>query len=333
MTDGDTVDRFILSWSATGGSELANTQSFIHDLCALIGVEPPRGSRVDDAENSYVFERRVFENNGDGTSSFGRIDCYKQGSFVLEAKQGTEDDRTAAGRGDADLDLFGQTAAARVKRGTAKRGTPGWAKAMTQAKRQAERYAKALPLDHGWPPFLLVVDVGYCIEIYADFSGTGKAYAQFPDRTRYRIMLDDLRNAEVRELLVTIWDDPVSLDPAAETTRVTREIGDLIATLARRLEKRSYSPAQTSAFLMRTLFTMFAEDIGLLPKDSFTVMLKRQKDRPSCCIISSGASGKRWIVAASSGRWGRPVKPCDASTATCSRTRRPSNSTATNSTF
>ncbi len=97
MTETDAVSRFILSWSATGGSELANTQSFINDLCALIGVELPRGGRVDDAENSYVFERRVFENNGDGTSSFGRIDCYKKGSFVLEAKQGTEGDRTAAG--------------------------------------------------------------------------------------------------------------------------------------------------------------------------------------------------------------------------------------------
>jgi len=56
-------------------------------------------------------------------------------------RQGTESERTAAGKGDADLDLFGQTAAVRIKRGTAKRGTPGWAKAMTQAKRQAKRYA------------------------------------------------------------------------------------------------------------------------------------------------------------------------------------------------
>lgn len=48
---------------------------------------------------------------------------------------------------------------------------------MVQAKGQAERYAKALPVDHGWPPFLLVADIGYCIEVYADFTGTGKAYA------------------------------------------------------------------------------------------------------------------------------------------------------------
>jgi len=276
MADPKALEAFISAWSKTGGSELANTQSFINELCSLIGVEAPKGSRADDSQNDYVFERSVFEDNGDGTYDFGRIDCYKRSSFVLEAKQGTEGDRRAAVSGQEDLDLFGQTAAARVKRGTAKRGTPGWAKAMTQA----ERYAKALPIAHGWPPFLLVTDVGYCIEIYADFSGTGKAYTQFPDRARYRVMLEDLRDAKVRERLAAIWDRPLSLDPSTETTRVTREIGDLIAVLARGLEKRGHPPDKTSAFLMRLLFTMFAEDSGLLPKGSFTIMLQRQRERP-----------------------------------------------------
>jgi hypothetical protein len=111
MGDSQAVERFISSWSATGGSELANTQSFINELCALIGVEPPRGSRADDTQNDYVFERSVFEDNGDGTFDFGRIDCYKRDCFVLDAKQGTESDRLAAVRGDEALDLFGQTAA------------------------------------------------------------------------------------------------------------------------------------------------------------------------------------------------------------------------------
>src|SRR3546814_13072377 len=122
-------------------------------------------------------------------------------------------DRAAAERGEDDLDLFVQTASARRKRGTARRGTPGWAKAMVQAKPQAERYAKALPAEHGWPPFLLVSDIGYCIEVYADFSGTGKSYAQFPDRSRYRVMLDDLRDEDVRDRLAAIWDAPASLNP------------------------------------------------------------------------------------------------------------------------
>ena len=274
------VEQFIAQWRDTGGSELANTQSFINGLCRLIGVEPPRGSRTDDAQNDYVFERRVFQDNGDGTVSFGRIDCYKRGAFILEAKQGSEADRAAAERGEDDLDLFGQTASARLKRGTARRGTPGWAKAMVQAKGQAERYAKALPTDHGWPPFLLVADIGYCIEVYADFSGTGKSYAQFPDRSRYRIMLDDLRDAEVRERLAAIWDAPASLDPAARAARVTRDIADLLATVARRLEKRGHTAERTSSFLMRLLFTMFAEDSGLIPEKSFTNLLKAQRSAP-----------------------------------------------------
>ena len=276
----DRIDAFISHWRETGGSELANTQCFINGLCHLLGVEAPHGSRVNDDANDYVFERRVFQDNGDGTTSFGRVDCYKRGCFILEAKQGSEADRDAAKRGEDDLDLFGQTASVRVKRGTARRGTPGWAKAMVQAKGQAERYAKALPVDHGWPPILLVADIGYCIEVYADFSGSGKAYAQFPDRSRYRIMLDDLRDEQVRDRLRAIWTAPATLDPAAETARVTRKIADLLATVARRIEKRGHNAEATSGFLMRILFTMFAEDSNLIPEGSFTTLLKNQRAHP-----------------------------------------------------
>lgn len=274
------VEAFIAQWRDTGGSELANTQSFINGLASLIGVPAPDGSRTNDAHNDYVFERRVFQDNGDGTKAFGRIDCYKRDCFILEAKQGSEADRAAASKGEDDLDIFGQTASARMKRGTARRGTPGWVKAMDAAKLQAERYAKALPVDHGWPPILLVADIGYCIEVHADFTGTGKAYTQFPDRARYRIMLEDLQHEEVRERLRAIWTDPKSLDPAIRAARVTRDIADLLARVSKRLEDRGYNAETTSGFLMRVLFTMFAEDSGLIPHGSFTTMLKNQRAHP-----------------------------------------------------
>ncbi len=274
------IEEFIAHWRETGGSELANTQSFINGLCGLLGVQPPNGSKIDDQANDYVFERRVFQDNGDGTKSFGRIDAYKRDCFILEAKQGSEGDQAAFKNGEDDLDLFGQTASARVKRGTAKRGTPSWAKAMIQAKGQAERYAKALPLEHGWPPILLVTDIGYCIEVFADFSGTGKAYAQFPDRARYRVMLEDLRDPDVRRRLKAIWEDPRSLDPATNAAKVTRKIADLLATVAKRIETRKHSAEQTSGFLMRILFTFFAEDCSLIPKDSFTKLLLEQRAKP-----------------------------------------------------
>lgn len=272
------IEQFIAEWAITGGSELANTQSFVNGLCALLGVPAPNGSQTDDAQNDYVFERRVFQDNGDGTKSFGRLDAYKRGCFVLEAKQGSDADREAAKRGEADF--FGKPASEKLKQGTARRGTPGWAAAMFKAKGQAERYAKALPIEHGWPPFLFVTDVGHCIDVYADFSGTGKAYTQFPDAARFRIRLEDLHDEKVRERLAAIWTNPLGLDPSKEAARVTRDIATQLAELSKRLEKREQNPTKVADFLMRCLFTMFAEDVNLIPEGSFTALLEKLKTRP-----------------------------------------------------
>jgi len=44
MGDDIEIEAFIAQWRDTGGSELANTQSFINGLCRLIGVAPPDGT-------------------------------------------------------------------------------------------------------------------------------------------------------------------------------------------------------------------------------------------------------------------------------------------------
>ena len=100
MSDAGAIETFIAHWRDTGGSELAKTQSFINGLCDLLGVEKPHGSRADDNANDYVFERRVFQDNGDGTKSFGRIDAYKRGGFILEAKQGSDANCATADRSE-----------------------------------------------------------------------------------------------------------------------------------------------------------------------------------------------------------------------------------------
>jgi hypothetical protein len=42
----------------------------------------------------------------------------------------------------------------------------------------------------------------------------------------HRIRLEDLRKEEVRERLSAVWLDPLSLDPARRSVKVTREIAD-----------------------------------------------------------------------------------------------------------
>jgi hypothetical protein len=54
MVGPGSVKDFIAHWRETGGSELANSQSFINGICALIDVSAPDGSRADDAFNNYV---------------------------------------------------------------------------------------------------------------------------------------------------------------------------------------------------------------------------------------------------------------------------------------
>ena len=55
----------------------------------------------------------------------------------------------------------------------------------------------------------------------------------------------------------------------------------MLATVSRRLESRGHSADAVSSFLMRVLFTMFAEDTGvLLPRDSFKTLLRGQLDHP-----------------------------------------------------
>lgn len=130
------------------------------------------------------------------------------------------------------------------------------------------------------PPFILICDVGHCIEIYADFSGQGKNYTQFPDRQTFRIYLEDLRNEDARERLRKIWLDPGSLDPAKASAKVTRDIAKRLAQVSLALERKNYPAQAVAMFLMRCLFTMFAEDVGLLPEKSFKEILEECEKNP-----------------------------------------------------
>uniref|UniRef100_UPI00345A4165 class I SAM-dependent DNA methyltransferase n=1 Tax=Asticcacaulis sp. TaxID=1872648 RepID=UPI00345A4165 len=254
------IDAFIQRWTPSGGAELSNYGDFIAELCGLIRTEPPRPTLPDEAKNSYVKEKAVSIRHPDGSSSSGRIDCYKQGCFVLEAKQGVD-------AVQADLPLLGLTGDTGPRRkGHGVRGSKGWDDAMIRARGQAEKYAKALP---EWPPFLIIVDVGHEIQLFAGFSRTGKDYTHFPDASSFRIKMQDLHRAEVRARLKSVWEDPMSLDPSRHAAKVTRDIADRLAKLAKSLEADGHSAQNVATFLMRCLFTMFAEDVELLPRDGF----------------------------------------------------------------
>jgi len=261
------VTNFVARWQASEAAERANYQLFLSELCGLLGVPQPEPTKADVSQNAYVFERDVTFQNPDATTSIGRIDLYKRGCFVLEAKQGSEQTTN-----DDPFELVAKPK--KTKKGTAVRGTKGWDDAMVKARGQAEQYARALPTDEGWPPFLIVVDVGHSMELFADFTRSGKTYLQFPDPGSFRIPLDKLGDPEQREKLRLVWTDPLSLDPSRRSAKVTRELADRLAKLAKSLEASKYEAGRVAQFLMRCLFTMFAEDVDLIPRDSFKTLLE-----------------------------------------------------------
>ena len=260
---------FIARWASSGAAERANYQLFLSELCDLLGVPRPDPTRPDDADNAYVFERGVTFHHPDGSTSTGRIDLYKRGCYVLEAKQGVEKREAAEALAEAS-----KAKAKAAKKGTAQRGSAAWDEAMLKARGQAEQYARALPASEGRPPLLIVVDVGHSIELYSEFTRTGGTYVPFPDPQSHRILLARLGDADVRETLRLAWTDPQALDPALRSARVTRDIAQSLGRLAASLEKSGHSAETVATFLMRALFTMFAEDVELLPKNSFVNLLK-----------------------------------------------------------
>ncbi|MEY8837491.1 class I SAM-dependent DNA methyltransferase, partial [Cribrihabitans sp. XS_ASV171] len=271
----DQVEQFIERWQGSGGSERANFQSFARDLTDLLGVDQPKPATSDDQNDDYRFERPVtFAHTG--TNAKGFIDLYRRGSFILEAKQGTE----GAKQDPNQLSLLVDHGPKVSRSGHGVRGTRKWDDTMLKARNQADNYARAVAREDGWPPFLLIVDIGHVIEVYADFSGQGQGYTQYPDKNRYRIMLDDLRHQEVRDRLKTIWEAPHTLDPAKVSAKVTREIADHLAQLGISLRSQGHENETVARFLMRCLFSMFAEDVDLIAKGSFTDLLKRLRGHP-----------------------------------------------------
>ena len=269
------AEAFIARWERSEGMENATSQTFVNELCDLLMVDKPHPARARNRDNRYVFEKRVTFISPNGRRSQGRIDVYKRGHFVIESKQGTFP-LTPAQRKEAGR-----------SQGTAVRFTPSWDEKTIAAREQGLGYIRALPPEDGRPPFLMVLDVAFVLEVYADFAQSG-IYTPFPNPREHRIYLEDLAKPEVQERLYQIWTDPLSLNPAIATERATNDIAELLARLAASLEQSGYGREVVSKFMMRCILSMYAEDVELLPRNSFTLLLARLRD-----TAASSLSGEK----------------------------------------
>jgi type II restriction/modification system DNA methylase subunit YeeA len=162
-----------------------------------------------------------------------------------------------------------------------KRGCFGWEykgkhKDLNVAYQQLLKYREDLEN----PPLLVVCDLER-FEVHTNFTGTAKQV--------YRFSLDDLLKNQATadcklpplEVLRAVFTDPARLRPDRSAADVTEMAAAEFATLADSLRARGVDPQRAAHFLMRLLFCLFAEDIGLLPPKLFSVLLERTRHRPA----------------------------------------------------
>src|SRR5215216_232798 len=118
------------------------------------------------------------------------------------------------------------------------------------------------------PPLLVVSDINNII--------IRTNYTNLPTRT-YALTLDDLLKPESINILKTVFFNPEQLKPQITIEEVTREAASKFSKLADNLRRYGSQPQEIAHFLIRLLFCLFAEDIGLLPERLFPRLLDQTR--------------------------------------------------------
>ena len=162
-----------------------------------------------------------------------------------------------------------------------KRGFFGWEykgkhKDLNAAYKQLLRYREDLEN----PPVLVTCDQDR-FEIHTNFTNTRPQV--------YRFSLSDLLAGTPTpncalpplEVLRAVFFEPELLRPERARARVTEAVAKEFAKLSISLQSRKVDPQRAAHFLMRLLFCLFADSIGLLPDHLFRQMIELDKTRPA----------------------------------------------------
>jgi restriction-modification enzyme MmeI-like protein len=118
------------------------------------------------------------------------------------------------------------------------------------------------------PPLLIVSDINNIV--------IRTNYTNLATRT-ITLTLEDLLKPESIQILKTVFFNPEELKPKVTIEHVTQEAAKQFSTLANVLRKFGEEPQDVAHFLIRLLFCLFAEDIGLLPEKLFPRLLSQTR--------------------------------------------------------
>jgi type II restriction/modification system DNA methylase subunit YeeA len=160
-----------------------------------------------------------------------------------------------------------------------KRGFFGWEykgkhKDLKAAYQQLFNYSA--DLDN--PPLLVVCDF-VRFEVHTNFTNTRPGV--------YKFTLDDLilpapiRGSDLSalDILRAVFQEPDKLKPGAFEVRVTEDAAKKFVDLKNNLAARGNHRDEIARFVMRILFCLFADCVGLLPRGMFREMIETDRQR------------------------------------------------------
>ncbi len=135
------------------------------------------------------------------------------------------------------------------------------------------------------PPVLVVCDMNR-YEVHTNFENTKKQVFAFTQAELYLNKPTETCPAPPLDVLLWVFTDPSELRPEAASRRVTEEAAEKFCRLAESIEldgadpRRGADRQKVAHFLMRLLFCLFADSIGLLPGHVFRELVNLYRGLP-----------------------------------------------------
>lgn len=227
----------VRKWAASTQSERATAQEHFIDLCRLLNEKTP--NEADPTGDFFAFEKGAKRPDGDGFA-----DVWLNKHFAWEYK--------------------------------------GKHKDLGAAYKQVQTYREAL----GNPPLLVVSDIEQ-FEVHTNWTNTetwiyrfrnaGIALDDSVEVTTYGGPAADAPQLTALQVLKALFEDPDRLKPHKTTDQITEDAARLFGNIAEDLRKWGVEDMRAARFITRVMFCMFATDVGLLPRETFTQVLTLKK--------------------------------------------------------
>jgi len=228
---------FVKIWAASTQSERATAQAHFIGLCGLLNEKTP--IEADPTGDFFAFEKGAKKPDGDGFA-----DVWRKEHFAWEYK--------------------------------------GKHKDLTAAYKQVQTYREAL----GNPPLLVVSDIER-FEVHTNWTNTETWIYHFLNAdialdepvevTTYGGPAADAPRLTALQVLKALFKEPERLKPLRTTEQITQEAAKLFGNIAEDLRKWGVDDMRVARFITRVIFCMFATDVGLLPRETFTQVVSLKK--------------------------------------------------------